>query len=559
MSLSVRLATCLVLTYLLSCHALELSFDPREATIHSTHNALFTGLTDCRTIVNSFLSRIEALNNHTNAIISLDPTALSTASHLDDLLASKSATTGALFCIPVLLKDNYDTASMPTTGGCVAIAESQPTVDAPVVRALKEAGAVVLGKTNLHEMALEGITVSSLGGQTINPYDHTRTPGGSSGGSGAAVAASFSVFATGTDTMNSLRSPASANNLFSCRPTRGLVSRSGIMPVSYTQDAIGPIARCVYDVAAALTVMASVGIDTADNTTTLVPSGIRGSVYTDKLSSGSLRGMQFGLVEGFFNRTVSSETTPVNHAMASMQARLEDAGATIVPITESVYNVTTLAAALDTQRYEYRQEMDAYLQQPSLKGHHPNTLTELYHDTHKFLVLPIQHEFVNTALVSSTSNITTETHKGYDDVQSDIQDLRLALRETFLRNQLDAMIYPQQKNLVVKIGSPSQSGRNGILAALTGSPVVTVPAGFSPASVDAPVGVPIGMEILGQPWTEGKLLQVAYKIEQMSNVRRTPVWADQVVSMNRYDSVSFKPYGESILPTEYPLGTLALG
>lgn len=285
MPLSVRLVTCLVLTYLVSCHAQELSFDPREATIHSTHNALFTGLTDCRTIVHSFLSRIEALNNYTNAIISLDPTALSTASHLDELLASKNATTAPLFCIPVLLKDNYDTASMPTTGGCAALAASQPTLDAPVVRALKEAGAIVLGKTNLHEMALEGITVSSLGGQTINPYDHTRTPGGkrgtdadlyrasgtnissgSSGGSGAAVAASFSVFATGTDTMNSLRSPASANSLFSCRPTRGLVSRSGIIPVSYTQDAIGPIARCVYDVAAALTVMADVGIDTADNT-----------------------------------------------------------------------------------------------------------------------------------------------------------------------------------------------------------------------------------------------------------------------------------------------------
>lgn len=211
-----------------------------------------------------------------------------------------------------------------------------------------------------------------------------------------------------------------------------------------------------------------------DSQTSLVPSGTRGSVYTDNLSSGSLRGMRFGLVEGFFDRTASSETTPVNHAMASMQAQLEDAGATIVPLTESVYNVTTIAAALDTQRYEYRQEMDAYLQQPSLKGQHPNTLTELYRDTHKFLVLPIQHEFVNTALVSSTSNITTGTYKGYDAVQSGIQDLKLALRETFLRNQLDAMIYPQQKNLVVKIGSPSQSGRNGILAALTGSPVVTV-------------------------------------------------------------------------------------
>lgn len=160
-----------------SC-AQSLDFDAREATIASTHHALYTGLTDCRTVVASFLSRIELLNNRTNAIIALDPTALSTAAYLDGVLAAKNATTGPLFCIPVLLKDNYDTASVPTTGGCADLAASQPSVDAPAVVALKEAGAVIIGKANLHELALEGISVSSLGGQTINPYDSTRTPGG---------------------------------------------------------------------------------------------------------------------------------------------------------------------------------------------------------------------------------------------------------------------------------------------------------------------------------------------------------------------------------------------
>lgn len=253
-------------------YAYAQTFDAREATIASTHHALFTRLTDCHTIVSSFLSRIEALNNRTNAIISLDPTALSTASRYDSMLASKNATTGSLFCIPVLLKDNFDTASAPTTGGCADMANSRPSVDAPVVTALKDAGAIILGKANLHELALEGLSVSSWGGQTINPYDSTRTPGGSSGGSAAAVAASFAVFSTGSDTVNSLRSPASANSLFSCRPTRGLISRNGIIPVSYTQDAIGPIARCVTDVATALTVMARVGFDALDNAVYLLQS-----------------------------------------------------------------------------------------------------------------------------------------------------------------------------------------------------------------------------------------------------------------------------------------------
>lgn len=174
-----RLARFLAYSGLLAyTSAQSLDFDAREATIASTHHALFTGLTDCRTIVSSFLSRIQALNNHTNAIISLDPTALSTATHLDNVLASGNSTTGPLFCIPILLKDNYDTASVPTTGGCLDLAKSQPTVDAPAVVALKQAGAVILGKANLHELALEGISVSSLGGQTINPYDSSRTPGG---------------------------------------------------------------------------------------------------------------------------------------------------------------------------------------------------------------------------------------------------------------------------------------------------------------------------------------------------------------------------------------------
>lgn len=172
------------------------SFDTREATIDGVHNAIFSGISSCRDVVSSFISRIEAFNPTVNAIISLNPNALSIADAMDQQISSGNAT-GSLFCIPVLLKDNYDTVDMNTTGGCLDLADNKPTEDAPVVIAFKNAGAIILGKTNLHELALEGLSVSSLGGQTINPYDHTRTPGGSSGGTGAAIASSFAVFGTG--------------------------------------------------------------------------------------------------------------------------------------------------------------------------------------------------------------------------------------------------------------------------------------------------------------------------------------------------------------------------
>lgn len=530
-------------------------FDAREATIDSVHHALYTGLSTCREVVSAFVARIEVHNNRTNAIITLNSNAFNIADALDEQLAAGNAT-GPLFCVPVLLKDNYDTADMPTTGGNLALARSQPTEDAPTVVALKNAGAVILGKTNLHELALEGISVSSLGGQTINPYDATRTPGGSSGGTGAAVASSFCVLGTGTDTVNSLRSPASANSLCSIRPTRGLISRTGIIPISYTHDTIGPIARSIKDVATALTVMASTGYDAADNATALVPSSNRDIDYAASLSATKLSGLRIGVLNGFFNRSESAEVTPVNNAMIAMMSRLETENVTLVPINETIYNATAIQAALDVQRYEYRELMDGYLQRPSLSGEQPTTLNELYSrisvngSSGEFVVLPSQYEYVNTALVSSTSNDT------YLQRQYGIRNLTLALQQTFADNKLDAIIYPEQKNLVVKIGSPSQSGRNGILAALTGVPVVTIPVGFSEPSSDAPVGVPIGMEILGRPWEEQKLLGIGYAFEQLTKVRRPPTWAREVVEAPSYESVPVIVPDRGNISPAYPLGTL---
>ncbi|KAL2263136.1 hypothetical protein VTK26DRAFT_8034 [Humicola hyalothermophila] len=537
---------------LLLCHlTASWSFDIREATISDIHHALFGGRTTCREIVSSFIARIQESNPTINAIISLNPEALFIADHLDDKILVGNVS-GALFCIPVLLKDNFDAIGMNTTGGCRALADNKPLADAPTVRALRDAGAVILGKTNLHEMALEGLTVSSLGGQTANPYDLTRTPGGSSGGSGAAVAANLAVLATGTDTMNSLRSPASANSLFSFRPTRGLISRAGVIPVSFTQDAVGAMARNPRDLAVALAVMAGVGYDSRDNVTALVPPQVQHKDYAASMGTGRgsrLSGLRLGLLDGFFNHTESPETTPVNNVMADMISKLAASGATLVNITEPIYNPATIAA-LDVQAFEFRQSLDAYLSDS------PNTAVNSFHDLYQsdpkrpFLVIPSQYPFIAKASHSSPLDAA------YSTTLRRIQDLATSLADTFSTHRLDALIYPEQRNLVVQLGAPSQAGRNGILAALTGHPVVCVPAGFSPPSADAPAGVPVGMEMLGRPWSEGLLLNMADRIGELAPVRRMPPFASRAVEPKCYERVpDIKPEGGNI-PDVYPIGVL---
>ena len=303
------------------------------------------------------------------------------------------------------------------------------------------------------------------------------------------------------------------------------------------------------DLAVALTVMASVGYDPGDNVTALIPSSSVGQDYSAALFGGCLRGMRFGLIEGFFNRTASDETTPVNDVLGNKVNSLTAAGAMVVPITESMYNSSAISTAFDVQKLEYRQEMDFYLARPSLHGIHPSTLNQLY-SSGKFLVIPSQYSFVNTSLVSSTSNVT------YAPIKLGIQNLTTALESTFKTNSLDALIYPEQANLVVKIGSASQSGRNGILAALAGFPVVTVPAGFSPNSTDAPIGVPIGMEILGMPWTEGILLNIAKMVTEVKRVRKMPSSTEAAVEAQSLQGVPIILPDVADIPKAYPVGVL---
>ena len=224
----------------------------QEATIASIHAALAAGQLTCTQLTRLYLDRIAAYNMQgpaLHAIITINPKAMETAAEMDRSYRASSAALGLLHCIPVILKDNFNTFDMPTTGGNVSMKTSVPPADAFTVARIRKAGALILAKANLQEFARGGMSISSLGGQVRNPYDLSRTPGGSSGGTGAAIAANFAVLGTGSDTGQSVRSPASANNLVGIRPTRGLVSRAGVIPNSLTQDEVGPIARTVTDTA----------------------------------------------------------------------------------------------------------------------------------------------------------------------------------------------------------------------------------------------------------------------------------------------------------------------
>ena len=520
-------------------------FEALEATVGSIHHALFNGRTTCRAVVEAHLARIETLNPAINAIISLNKDSLKIADQYDEILSTGNAS-GPLFCIPTLLKDNFDTQDMPTTGGCLALKNNCPTEDAAVVSALKEAGAVILGKTNMHEMALEGLSVSSLGGQTLNPYDLTRTPGGSSGGTGAAIAASFAVIGTGTDTMNSLRSPASANSLYSVRPTRGLISRAGIIPVSRTQDAVGPIARTVEDLAIVLNVMATTGPEKDERLALEDSTRSQNPEFLAAVKETVSENLRLGLIQGFMNASTSSEVGPVNDVMNTAISAIRAHGSSVVPIESPELVSATILESCDTQRFEYREQLNKYLS--TATGAFPKSLNELY-SSQNFLVIPRQYPFIDSAKISSPQNDT------YASKLRHIEHYTRMIDSVFRDQKLDALIYPEQSNLVVKIGSPSQIGRNGILAAVTGFPVVTVPVGFSSPTQDAPLGIPIGMEIVGPRWSEAKIMRIAQFFDRTLPSRKPPQ-LNEPVFQTCYRDVPFITPNASNIPGAYPVGFL---
>jgi amidase len=487
------------------------SFTIEETTIAGVQHALEKGAVTCRQIVQAYLDRIAAYDHNGpafNSILTPNPKALTEADRLDAERANGAAM-GPLYCAPLVLKDNYNTADLPTTGGSASLAGMQPATDAFVVARLRKAGAIILGKSNMHEFALSGTTVSSLGGQTLDPYDLTRTPGGSSGGTGAAVAANLAIAGTGSDTVNSIRSPASANALVGIRPTKGLLSRAGIMPVSETQDAIGPITRNVADAARLLEVMA--GYDQNDPSTAWsignTPTG-----YVQFLKADGLRGARIGVLRTMFGN--GTEHQEVNGLMTAAIAALKSAGAETIDIDAPALDAGKLITDNDVQKYEFKTLINAYLS--TIPNAPARSLAEIIASGkfHK----PSLEKFLTGA--EGFANGMEEPD--YKERLLRNQRTRQALISVFAEHRLDAVVYPLQKRLVVPLTELNQADRNGILASVTGFPAVTVPAGFSASTATASLGVPVGMDFLGKPWSEGRLLELAYGFEQATHIRKPP-------------------------------------
>ena len=484
-------------------------FVPEEATISDIHAALRAGRITCVQVVQAYLRRIEAYDDRgpaLNAIITVNRRALETAADLDQVHAASPSDLRPLHCIPVILKDNYDTADMPTTGGSLTLAASVPLRDGFVVRKLRDAGAIILAKANLTELARGGTTVSSLGGQTRNPYDLTRTPGGSSGGTGAAIAASFAITGTGSDTGQSVRSPASAQNLVGLRPTRGLISRSGIIPVSITQDEAGPITRTVADAARMLDIMT--GYDAEDPITAFGAHRIP-PTYTAFLNPDALKGARIGVLMEFFGRDPVHQD--VNAVTEDAIKKMAEAGATAIRIT--IPALDHLTRNVQVAEYEGKIAFNKYL---AALG--PRAPVKTF------------DEFIARGEFHSSLKASLETDRRVVDGLNDAEyknrllrrdDLRKAVMNVIAANKLDAILYPHQRRLVVPIGE-DQVDRNGVLSNSTGFPAITFPGGFSRPTGSAPLGVPVGIELLGPEWSEPALIAFAFAFEQVAKPRRPP-------------------------------------
>jgi amidase len=481
-----------------------------EATVDSIHAAYRGGSLSTTALVQAYLARIAAYDRQgptLRALLTVNPQALQEAARLDAEYRAKQGRVGPLHGIPLVLKDNFDTGDMPTTGGNVAMKDSQPARDAFTVMRMRAAGALILAKANLQEFARGGVSISSLGGQVRNPYDLTRTPGGSSGGTGAAIAANFAVLGTGSDTGQSIRSPASACCLVGVRPTRGLVSRGGVMPNSLTQDEVGPITRTVRDAALLLDVM--VGYDPQDPVSAL-GVGRAPASYAAGLHTQALRAARIGLLENLCGR--DERHAPVNRVIEQVIGIMQAQGATVLRL--SIGGFDALAASVSTDRWEARTAFERYF--AALGPGQPVTSFG---------------QLVATRTASPDIQKTMEAELAIDNGLAQPEYLQRMANRDRLRVlvaakmadlELDAILYPLQRILPVPTGSTDQAERNGMLSHGTGFPAVTFPGGFSAPSETAPLGVPVGAELLGLDFSEAKLLSLAYAFEQAARVRKPP-------------------------------------
>ncbi|MGZ7445739.1 amidase family protein [Paenibacillus sp. TH7-28] len=475
-----------------------------EATIADMQLAMDQGKLTSKQLVQMYLDRIAKYDEQgvsLQAVLTLNPEALSISEALDQERATQGPR-GPLHGIPILVKDNFDTADMPTTAGCLCLKDSIPDKDADQIARLKKAGAIILGKTNLHEFAFGITTSSSLGGQTKNPYAPGHYPGGSSGGTGAAIAANFAAAGLGTDTGGSIRIPSSFNSLVGIRPTIGLSSRDGIIPLALTQDVGGPMARTVED--AAILLDATAGYDPNDIATAYSLGHLPAS-YTDFLDADGLKGARIGVAIELFqngNDQEKSVTDVVYHAVDELKAL----GAAAIPIT--IPNLAEINKYPSLSGYEFKFQLNEYLKE--LGDAAP------YHILAEIIASGEYDKAQEQSMKAREARATLETEEYKDILLHRTKLTRDALLKVMADYDLDAIVYPTTTQPAAVIGENQVSGANNRLSPFSGFPAITVPAGFTTD------GLPVGIEFLGRAFDEGTLIKLAYSYEQGTHHRQSP-------------------------------------
>ncbi|MCW8925630.1 MAG: amidase family protein [Xanthomonadales bacterium] len=481
-------------------------FDAFELTIPELQAAMESGDVTSEELVRGYLQRIEAFDKRgprLNAMIYLNPDAVKDARALDRERVAKGAR-GPLHGIPVVLKDNYDTFDMPTTASAVVLAGFIPPDDGYQVRKLREAGAVFIGKTNMHEFARGIETISSAGGQTRNPYDPRRNPGGSSGGTAVAVTANYAAVGMGSDTCGSIRVPAAYANLFGLRVTQGLSSRDGIIPLSHTQDVGGPLARSVIDLVTVLDT--TVGADPADTQSSAAEGHVPDS-YRKFLDKEALQGARLGLLKAYLK--TSTPFGEVTKVIREAVDALAGSGVEIVEV--EIPGLDELLRSSGVINMEFGFDLERYLRQ---SGADVQTLEEI-------LASGRYHAALQARYRSSTG--LQEGSEKYQERLARRPEIARLLTTALAEHRLDALVYPTIRIKPQITGEPQYSSLCQ-LAAHSGLPAITIPAGFTPD------GMPVGIELLANPFEEGRLLALAYAYEQSARPRRPPARTPSLVS-----------------------------
>lgn len=445
-----------------------------DQSIAALQASLLAGRLSAVDLARAYLARIAAHDQHgpsLNAVLALNPNAQAEAADRD-AQRQRGQRLGPLHGIPILFKDNIDVVGMPATAGCRALAQRRPRQDADVVRRLREAGAVVLGKATLHELACGMTNVSSQSGRTRNAYDAARVPGGSSGGSAVAVASSFAAAAIGSDTSGSIRVPAAFNQVWALRPTVGRCRTDGVVPLSPTLDTVGPMTRSLDD----LTLLWSVMADPDGGGATLPAS-------SDVWHIGRLDEL-FG--DAPEEREVSA------FARAALE-RWRVAGAHLSVATVRVDDARLQAA--NVTGYEFRDALARCLRDDGLAV---RSLTDILDGGYPHPeAMPILQE--RDALRDADGSLRAA-------VLGRAQAIRADVLAALAVGSLDVLVYPSVRRAPVLLGEP-QRGANGLLAAVTGLPALSVPIGFTPT------GIPVGLDLLGSPGSESRLLAAARRLE----------------------------------------------